>query len=69
MKGPERPTAPAPWSLEPGLESCDFCAHRFAIEVAYFCADCDRPVCPLCVMRVVSRGELLCPECAAQDAD
>lgn len=56
-------TSAAGWALEPGPEECGFCLRGFHLEVAYRCADCDEPVCPVCVVTVRARGVTLCPEC------
>lgn len=56
-------TGGAAWSLEPGPETCDFCLRGFHLEIGYHCADCDRPICPVCVVTVRARGVVLCPEC------
>lgn len=58
----------ASW-LEWGPEECGFCLGPYHVELACYCAECDQPVCPLCV--VVIRGEcrVLCPECATAGGD
>lgn len=52
-----------PWWLETGPETCPFCTGRLHVEVLSFCADCDRPVCPTCL---VEESRVLCPECAEE---
>jgi hypothetical protein len=52
------------WWLEPGPEVCEFCLAAYHIELAYYCIDCDRPVCPICAVAVRDRHAVLCPECS-----
>ncbi len=52
-----------PWWLR-GEERCDFCLERYAYEMEVRCVGCDRPVCPVCAVRVQVRRETFCPECA-----
>lgn len=54
-----------PWT---GDAHCRFCLQSHADELEVFCAACDRPMCLLCVVRERFGGELLCPECAAENA-
>lgn len=56
---------PLPWWLEAGPENCPFCAGRVHFEALAYCADCDRPVCPTCL---VPADRALCPECAEAGA-
>lgn len=53
------------WWLEPGSESCTFCAASYQIEAAYYCAECDRPLCPACVVEVFMTRRVVCPRCGA----
>ncbi len=55
----------APWGLEAGPETCEFCLHTYHYEAGYHCVHCDRPVCPLCVMVVREREVVVCPDCHA----
>jgi DNA-directed RNA polymerase subunit RPC12/RpoP len=55
-----------PWWLEAGAAHCEFCFMAFHEEAAYFCIECDRPVCPACVVEVHETREVLCPECAEE---
>ena len=50
-----------PWWLEAGAESCSFCESPLHYEAMVFCVDCDRPVCPACL--VERDRSALCPEC------
>lgn len=52
----------AQWS-DPGPYHCEFCQHSFHIEVGYYCHDCDRAVCPVCVVTVREQHTLSCPDC------
>ena len=58
-----RATRGRSWWSEPGPESCGFCHHAFHVEIGYHCVECDRPVCPLCVVTVRERHVVVCPEC------
>jgi hypothetical protein len=59
------PLRPAPWWLweDETCEHCGGCAQPYALEIAYFCVDCDHPVCPICAVIVRESGAALCPEC------
>ncbi|HET6655539.1 MAG TPA: hypothetical protein VFH57_04775 [Gammaproteobacteria bacterium] len=52
------------WWLEAGAASCEFCAVAYHEEVAVHCIECDRPVCPVCVVEIRETREIICPECA-----
>ncbi|MEC9482784.1 MAG: hypothetical protein UMU75_05570 [Halomonas sp.] len=56
----------APWWLEPGTETCEFCQRSFTYEAGYFCLHCDRPICPVCVKTVPAARGAVCPECHAR---
>jgi hypothetical protein len=64
MSGARHSTRRRAWWHESGPESCGFCLTAYHIELAYYCADCDRPVCPACAVAVRDRRVVLCPECA-----
>ncbi len=49
------------WWLE-GSEICPFCDHRYVWEMEVRCVDCDRPVCPVCLVRI-RLNEFRCPDC------
>lgn len=51
------------WWLEDGTETCRFCGARYAYEVERRCTDCDRPMCPWCVVAVRERVDVRCIEC------
>ena len=51
------------WWLEPGAESCPFCAVRYHLEAAYHCSECDRAFCPACVVEVFLTRRVVCPDC------
>ncbi|HET6655408.1 MAG TPA: hypothetical protein VFH57_04110 [Gammaproteobacteria bacterium] len=53
-----------PWWLEAGAASCGFCAVAYLEEVAVHCFECDRPICPVCVVEVRESRTVVCPECA-----
>lgn len=55
-----------PWWLEPGAETCPFCETRLHFEALVYCTDCDRPVCPICLVEIRESRRLLCPECHAE---
>lgn len=54
------PTAEASWLLH-GAERCEGCEQLYAYEVEVRCVDCDRAMCPFCVVTV--RGEATCGAC------
>lgn len=54
------------WWHDTGPESCGFCLVSYHKELAYYCADCDRPMCPACAVAVRERHVVLCPECAEE---
>ena len=63
-----RDPSPGPaWWDEAGPDVCEFCQHAFHVEVGFYCADCDRPVCPVCVITLSSRAA--CPECDCGSED
>lgn len=66
-----RSTAPAhpPWWSEPGPEQCAFCLQAYYAEMGYYCFDCDRAVCPVCVVQLREQGSVHCPECHGQGQD
>lgn len=51
--------------MEAGHEACGFCRQSYHYEMEIRCVDCDRPVCPVCVVRVRESREWHCPECRA----
>lgn len=51
-----------PWWLS-GEETCEFCAQQYTLEVEFRCVDCDRPICPMCVVVVRESHRVVCPEC------
>ncbi len=57
------------WRLESGFEQCEFCRHPYHIEVAYYCVECDRPICPVCAIIVLAQPAVLCPQCAKEGED
>lgn len=54
-----------PWWLALGPQICDFCLRAYHCEAGCHCPECDRPICPLCVVEVQVSRILLCPECHA----
>lgn len=58
--------APPPWWSEPGPEVCEFCLQAFHLEAGYHCIDCDRPICPVCVVTLRERRAVSCPQCTQQ---
>jgi hypothetical protein len=47
-------------------EWCPFCHQRYSSEMESRCASCDRPVCPMCVVREDHHGMGFCPECRTE---
>lgn len=64
MKVPARHSGEHAWWSEPGPQRCGRCLQGYHVEMGYYCAECDGPVCPACVVTVVERRLVLCPECA-----
>ena len=57
-------STPLPWWATRGGQTCSFCLQSYHYEVAVHCPDCDRPVCPSCVVRLsVEVLTVHCPEC------
>lgn len=51
------------WWMSPEQE-CRFCVSDFAVLAEIFCADCDRPVCPMCIVAVPEAAvRYICPDC------
>lgn len=48
-----------------GDAHCGFCLQSYAYELEVFCLHCDRPMCPICVVKRTFRGQRICPECAS----
>lgn len=51
-----------PWWLGPGPQACAFCLRAYHSEAGHHCPECDRPVCPLCVVER-QMSHIVCPEC------
>ena len=56
----------AAWWDEAGPDYCEFCQHTFYVEVGFYCADCDRPICPVCVVTVHGQEGVTCSECSSE---
>ncbi len=56
-----------PWWLEKGAAVCPFCEDRLHVEALAYCSDCDRPICPACLVAEGHRA--LCPECHSDMGD
>lgn len=59
----ENAMSSAPWWLESGPETCQFCLCTFHYEAGYHCIYCDRPICPTCVAARFESRDTVCPEC------
>jgi hypothetical protein len=46
-----------------GDGQCGFCLQSYLVQLELHCAECDRPVCPLCATHGGDAGGL-CPDCA-----
>jgi hypothetical protein len=46
-----------------GSETCSFCLQTYVVELEWHCLDCDRPLCPSCVIVRRLRAESVCPAC------
>ncbi|WP_308364547.1 MULTISPECIES: hypothetical protein [unclassified Microbulbifer] len=57
----------APWWLQPGPETCQFCLRAFHHEAGYHCLHCDWAVCPGCVVERFENREAVCPQCRGED--
>lgn len=62
MKNDTRRGAAA--ALESETERCPRCLQLHAYEATVWCARCDGPVCPFCVVRTRESRELTCADCA-----
>lgn len=49
--------------VERADDPCPFCLARYFLELEARCAGCDRPVCPVCAVRVRRSRVILCPAC------
>lgn len=59
----KRSEGEAPWWMWPEQE-CLFCVSDYAMLAEIYCADCDRPLCPMCVIVIhESAPRFFCPEC------
>ncbi len=58
-------TAPEPWWIGEGTESCGFCLQGYVLETETRCVACDGPGCMHCMVRVKGAGclQLFCPRC------
>lgn len=54
-----------PWWLDPGPQECEFCLLHYHYEAGYHCIECDRPLCPACVVEIRATRTVVCPECHA----
>ena len=52
-----------PWWLQPGTETCPFCEAGYPFGAGYYCIDCDRPICPVCVVEIHASRKVYCPQC------
>jgi hypothetical protein len=43
---------------------CGFCLQFYLLQLELHCAECDRPVCPLCAKHGAGDAGGLCPDCA-----
>jgi hypothetical protein len=58
-------TAPLPWWLSEGTETCPLCLQLYHFELEVRCPDCDRPRCPSCAQRLdVTVVGISCDGCA-----
>ena len=65
MKPTHHRVEPLHWWSEAGPDVCEFCLHTFRMEVGFYCADCDSPICPACVISSRERHVSVCPGCAS----
>lgn len=63
MNRHSNPDTTEPWWSAAGPEQCEFCLQSFYQESGYYCADCDRPVCPVCVIALREHKVTRCPQC------
>jgi hypothetical protein len=52
-----------------GHEHCGYCLQSYVYALEVFCTRCDRPICPLCVVRRGFQVARVCPECAREKAE
>ena len=55
---------PELWYIEGTDVECIHCLQDYAFEREVRCADCDAPICPMCVVRMEART--VCPDCTKE---
>lgn len=70
MSESQRSAAPwwAPGGPSAEAEECSFCLGLYAYELQVRCADCDRPMCPVCAVSVRRREVRICFDCEEGEA-
>jgi hypothetical protein len=51
------------WWLGPGSRRCAGCEISIHEAILIYCAACDRPFCPLCIIAIQHSHELTCHNC------
>jgi len=51
-----------PWWLDEETQ-CEHCFQHYSHNIGYYCIQCDRPVCPLCIVVVDPTQDVHCPQC------
>jgi hypothetical protein len=59
-----RRRVPELWYIEGTDVECVHCSQGYAYEREVRCAECDAPMCPLCVVRIEART--VCPDCTKE---
>lgn len=57
------------WWDEPGPDYCEYCRHTFCVEVGYYCADCDQPICQHCVLSIREEHKVVCSHCIREGGE
>ena len=61
-----RPGSDRQWWLTEGPETCFLCEGAVHPELLKYCIACDRGLCLFCLNGGPAQGEVVCPECKAQ---
>jgi hypothetical protein len=69
MSASQRSAAPwwAPGGAGAEAEACPCCFGFYAYEIEVRCADCDKPMCPLCAVSGRRIEVHVCVECGAEE--
>jgi hypothetical protein len=63
----EHATRQSSWWLESSSGRCAGCEVKTHEELLIYCVTCDRRFCPLCIIAIQRRQELICHGCEVDD--